>query len=210
MILSIRSLARVGRATLAAVGSSFLLAWSCATAATGASAAASVDPAPAAPLAAPAAPPGALCETAAHHEFDFWVGDWQVFDILDHDALVGYDHVVKEADGCIVQQNLQMLSDLYRRPGVPYRMFGLSVNRFDGERWLELWADNQWGAIALAGGPEDHYAMVLKTITPSRQRDLRLVWELRADGSVEICQYIAPAGSGKWEKYGDLLYRRNR
>jgi len=201
MIISTRPLARIVgivRVAPAALGSAALLAWGCATAA------------PPAPLAAPAAPPGALCETAVHHQFDFWVGDWQVFDTLDHDALVGYDHVVKEADGCIVQQNLQMLSDLYRRPGVPYRMFGLSVNRFDGERWLELWADNQWGAIALAGGPEDHYAMVLKTITPSRGRDLRLVWEQRADGSVEIYQYIAPAGSGKWEKYGDLLYRPNR
>jgi len=212
MIISIRPLARsaraprgarAGRVALAALVSAALFACSCTTAGAAVSAAASVDP-------APAAPAGALCETAAHHQFDFWVGDWQVFDTLDHDALVGYDHVVKEADGCIVQQNLQMLSDLYRRPGVPYRMFGLSVNRFDGERWLELWADNQWGAIALAGGPEDHYAMVLKTITPSRGRDLRLVWEVRADGSVEIYQYIAPAGSGKWEKYGDLLYRRNR
>jgi len=157
-----------------------------------------------------APPPGALCETAAHHQFDFWVGDWQVFDTLDHDALVGYDHVVKEADGCIVQQNLQMLSDLYRRPGVPYRMFGLSVNRFDGEHWLELWADNQWGAIALSGAPDARYAMVLTTIIPSRQRDLRLVWDRHPDGSVEIYQYIAPTGTGKWEKYGDLLYRPNR
>jgi hypothetical protein len=188
--------------TLAAVGGAALLAWTCATGATP-----SATPSVAPP---PAAPPGALCETAAHHQFDFWLGDWQVFDVLDHGALVGHDHVVQEADGCIVQQNLQMLSDLYRRPGVPYRMFGLSINRFDGERWLELWADNQWGAIALAGGPDDHYAMVLNTIIPSRRRDLRLVWELHVDGSVEITQYIAPAGSGKWDKYGDLVYRRNR
>jgi len=27
---------------------------------------------------------------------------------------------------------------------------------------------------------------------------------------VRILQYVAPAGSGKWVKYGDLIYRPNR
>jgi hypothetical protein len=158
--------------------------------------------------AAESPPPGALCNSPEHHQFDFWVGDWQVFDATTH-QLVGFDHVAKLAEGCIVQQNLSMLTDLYRRPGVPYRMFGISVNRFDGEQWLELWADNQWGAIALKGAPDAKAAMVLTTIIPSRNRDLRLVWEKQVDGSVEIFQYVAVAGSGKWEKYGDLVYRPN-
>ena len=35
-------------------------------------------------------------------------------------------------------------------------------------------------------------------------------WEKRPDGSVRALQYVAPAGSGKWELYGDLIYRPNR
>ena len=105
---------------------------------------------------------------------------------------------------------LTLITDLYRRPDVSYRLFGIGVNRFDGERWLELWADNQWGAIALSGKPEDGKAMVMTTLIPSRKRDLRLVWETQADGSVRTLQYVAPAGSGKWELYGDLIYRPNR
>jgi hypothetical protein len=103
-----------------------------------------------------------------------------------------------------------MLTDLYRRPGVDYRMEGIGVYRFDGERWLELWADNQWGAIALGGLPEGGKAMSLTTLAPSRGRDLRLVWEKQPDGSVRTLQYVAPTGSGKWELYGDLIYRPNR
>ena len=121
-----------------------------------------------------------------------------------------FDHVEKLAHGCIVQQNLTLITDLYRRPDVSYRLFGIGVNRFDGERWLELWADNQWGAIALSGKPEEGKAMVMTTLIPSRKRDLRLVWETQADGSVRTLQYVAPAGSGKWELYGDLIYRPNR
>ena len=154
--------------------------------------------------------PVAPCDTPQHHQFDFWVGDWQVFDAKTN-RLVGFDRVEKHSHGCIVQQNLTMLTDLYRRPGADYRLAGIGVNRFDGESWLEMWADNQWGAIVLRGMPEGGKAMVLETITPSRNRDLRLEWEKRPDGSVRALQYVAtPAGSGKWELYGDLIYKPNR
>jgi hypothetical protein len=93
---------------------------------------------------------------------------------------------------------------------VPYRLAGIGVNRFDGEAWLQLWADNQWGAIVLRGMPDANGTMVLTSIIPSRGRDLRLVYEKRPDGSVRNVEYVAPAGSGKWEKYGDLIYRPNR
>jgi hypothetical protein len=151
----------------------------------------------------------APCDTPQHHQFDFWVGDWQVFDAKTN-QLVAFDHVEKHSHGCIVQQNLTMVTDLYRRQDVGYRMTGIGVNRFDGESWLELWADNQWGAIVLRGMPGPGKAMVLTTIIPSRNRDLRLEWEKRPDGSVRALQYVAPTGSGKWELYGDLIYRPNR
>jgi hypothetical protein len=149
------------------------------------------------------------CDTPQHHQFDFWLGDWQVFD-ASTDKLVAFDRVEKHSEGCIVEQNMTFVTDLYRRPGASYRLSGMSINRYDGEQWLELWADNQWGAIAMRGSPDSNGAMVLKTITPSRHRDLKIVWENHADGTVRILQYVAPAGSGRWQKYGDLVYRKNR
>jgi hypothetical protein len=149
------------------------------------------------------------CDTAQHHQFDFWIGDWQVFDAAT-DKLVAFDRVEKHSEGCIVQQNMNFVTDMYRRPGAKYRLAGMSINRYDGEAWLELWADNQWGAIAMRGSLDEHGAMVFKTIVPSRNRDLKIVWEKRPDGSVRILQYVSPARSGKWQKYGDLIYRRNR
>lgn len=153
--------------------------------------------------------PEAPCASAEYHEFDFWVGDWRVYDAKTKE-LVAFDRVEKNAHGCIVQQNLTMITDLYRRPGLNYRMSGIGVNRFDGESWLEMWADDQWGAIVLRGRPAAGKAMVLTTVIPSRNRDLRLEWEKQADGSVRALQYVAPAGSGKWELFGDLIYRPNR
>lgn len=151
----------------------------------------------------------ATCDTPQHHQLDFWVGNWQVFD-AETNQLVAFDRVEKHSEGCIVQENLTFLTDMYRRPGVKYRLAGIGVNRFDGENWLQMWADNQWGAIFLRGAPDADGNMVFVTVIPSRKRDVKLVYENRPDGTVRILQYVAPAGSGKWVKYGDLINRPNR
>ena len=151
----------------------------------------------------------ATCDTPQHHQLDFWVGNWQVFDAATN-QLVALERVEKHSEGCIVQENLTFLTDMYRRPGVKYRLAGIGVNRFDGEHWLQMWADNQWGAIFLRGAPDANGNMVFVTVIPSRKRDVKLVYENRPDGTVRILQYVAPAGSGKWVKYGDLIYRPNR
>jgi len=160
-----------------------------------------------APLEQTTAP--ASCDTPQHHQLDFWVGDWQVYD-AETSQLVALDRVEKQYEGCIIQENLTFVTDMYRRPGVKVRLAGIGVNRFDGEQWLQMWADNQWGAIFLRGAPTAEGNMVFVTVIPSRNRDVKLVYEKHADGTVRILQYVAPAGSGKWVKYGDLINRPNR
>ena len=151
----------------------------------------------------------ASCDTPQHHQLDFWVGDWQVFDADTH-QLVAFDRIEKHAEGCIVQQNLSFITDMYRRPGVKYRFGGMSVNRFDGERWIQMWADNQWGAILMYGTVAKDGTLVLTSVVPSRNRDIKDTWEKQADGSLRNLHFVSPAGSGQWKKYGDLIYRPNR
>jgi len=151
----------------------------------------------------------ASCDTPQHHQLDFWLGDWQVFD-GETKQLVAYDRVVKEYEGCVVEESLTFLTDMYRRPGVKVRLAGIAVNRFDGESWLQMWADNQWGAILLRGAPNADGNMEFVTVIPSRHRDVKLVYEKHDDGTLRVLQYVAPAGSGKWSQYGDLIYRPNR
>ena len=168
-----------------------------------------------APLEQSAAP--ATCATPEHHQLDFWLGDWQVFDGATNE-LVAVDHIEKHSEGCIIQQSMTFLTDMYRRPGVGHRLTGMSISRFDGEQWVQMWADNQWGAILFRGAPAPAAAgsvgsassMIFVTAIPSRKRDVKMVYESRPDGSVRILQYVAPFGSGKWVQYGDLIYRQNR
>lgn len=164
--------------------------------------------------AARAAEPAALeqsstpvtCDTVKHHELDFWLGDWKVY---DGDTLVATDRVEKHTEGCIIQQNLRFLTDMYRRPRSGYRLAGISINRFDGERWTQMWADNQWGTILFYGTVDKDGSLVLTSVVPSRNRDIKDTWQKQPDGSIRNLHYTAPAGSGHWEKYGDLVYRPN-
>lgn len=151
----------------------------------------------------------ATCSSPEYHQLDFWVGDWQVFD-ADTNRLVAFDRIEKHAEGCIIQQNLSFITDMYRRPGVKYRFAGMSINRFDGERWIQMWADNQWGAILMYGSLAADGSFVLTSVVPSRSRDIKDTWEKQPDGSVRNLHFVAPAGSGRWKKYGDLIYRPNR
>jgi hypothetical protein len=167
---------------------------------TAASAAGAVDPVAAHPAVV------VPCAAPAYHQLDFWLGDWLVYD-GDTGQLVAKDRIDKRFADCVVEQNLTFISDMYLRPGVAFRLSGLSVSRFDGERWLQLWADNQWGAIAMQGAADKDGSMVFNTVIPSRGRDVRLIWRPQPGGVVRILQYVAPAGTGKWEKYGDLIYR---
>jgi hypothetical protein len=160
-----------------------------------------------APLEQTTAP--ASCDTPSHHQMDFWVGEWRVFDATTN-RQVAFDRVEKRYDGCVIQEELTFLTDMYRRPGVPERLAGIAINRFDGESWLQMWADNQWGAILLRGKPDASGNMEFRSVIPSRNRDVKLVYAKQGDGTFRILQYVAAAGSGKWVKYGDLSYRPNR
>jgi len=146
------------------------------------------------------------CAAAPYHQFDFWLGDWRVYDGTNG-QLVAKDHIETQFAGCVVQQTLTFVTDMYRKPGVPYRLAGASTSRFDGRQWLQLWVDNQWGAIIMKGAPSKEGDMVLDTVIPSRGRDVRLIWKRQPGGIVRILQYVADTGSGKWEQYGDLIYR---
>jgi hypothetical protein len=166
------------------------------------------DPLPAnlAQTATPGVDPKAPCSAPVYHALDLWLGDWQVFDAKSGKQ-VGTDHVTADYGHCVIRQQMRFAGQMYRHPGTPFALAGTSISRFDGQQWLQLWADNQWGAIVLKGNTRADGGFELNSVLPSRGRDMRLVWVQQPDG-LHIEQYGAKAGSGEYERYPDLLYRR--
>src|SRR3984957_17971635 len=82
----------------------------------------------------------ATCDTPQHHQMDFWVGDWQVFD-NETQQLVAFDRVEKQYAGRIIQENLVVrLSDVApdeRVTRVSYQVLNLT-HRASHEQPSEL------------------------------------------------------------------------
>jgi len=149
------------------------------------------------------------CQSTRYHEFDFWLGDWRVFDAASGE-LVGFDRIEKTMRGCAVQQNLSFLTDLFRNPKFNYRVTGSSISVVDNDQWDMLWFDNYGGVVLVNGGLQSDGSMAFTTVKPSAGRYLRATWTKRSDGSVTNTGYRKQKSTDAWEKYFELVYHRNQ
>ena len=81
------------------------------------------------------------CCTTQHQLFDFWVGDWMVYDTTGNK--VGENTIVKQEDNCL-------LSEHWRGAG---GSTGRSYNYYDpsDSTWNQLWLDNSGTILKLKG-----------------------------------------------------------
>lgn len=99
-----------------------------------------------------AATPGSPCSAAAHRDFDFWLGNWDVYDPAGQQ--VGTNAVTSELDGCVVAEHWTD-SDGGR---------GRSINTYDAEtgQWHQTWISAYFsGHTRMAGGLDEDGRMVL-------------------------------------------------
>ena len=146
---------------------------------------------------APPAP--AACDAPEHRAFDFWIGEWDVYNA--EGKLAGTNRVERGHDGCVIHERYRSVRD--------YR--GESLNVYDARRkvWHQTWVDNGGLLLLLEGGIENG-RMVLQgegstrdgkpvthriTWTPNEDETVRQHWESSADGA-------------NWSTVFDGLYRR--
>ena len=89
-----------------------------------------------------ATPAPAPCSDAAWHQFDFWLGDWDVRG-NDAQAQVKGRNTIRRVDGCA------LLEHWTGNGGVT----GKSLNIYDtsDRRWHQTWVDNSGSLLMLAG-----------------------------------------------------------
>mgnify|MGYP003654069513 CR=1 FL=1 len=109
-------------------------------------------------------------------DFDFWVGDWDVYDTSN--MLVGTNSIEKKENGCLLMETWAGAGG----------STGISLNYFNPvtERWQQLWVSAGAYAIDIEGGLLDG-SMVLSGKLWNYQGptyDFRGTWTPNADGSV--------------------------
>lgn len=152
-------------------------------------------------LAVGAAQAGVPCADPKSHEFDFWIGEWQVT-LRETGKLVGFNRITPILDGCVLQENWRGVSD----------SAGSSLNFYDTQRkrWRQLWVWREGTTLELEGGLVDG-RMVLEgeSVEPDGSRAAnRITWSGNADASVRQLWEISRDGGRTWKTEFDGIYRK--
>jgi hypothetical protein len=154
-------------------------------------------------LSAPHQRVAADCAAPAYRQFDFWIGDWDVFDIDQPTVKVARVSVEPILDGCV------LLEDYVGIDGHE----GQSFSIFDRSRqvWHQSWVTNH-GQMLVIEGEMQRTAMVLSGAdhTPDgKERRVRGIWKPVTGGVQESAMRSTDAGV-TWTPWFDLLFRSHK
>lgn len=151
-----------------------------------------------APAAPSPVPPSTRCAVEPTHQFDFWLGDWDVF--TPDGKLAGTNLVTAMYKGCVLHES-------WKTP----TMEGESFNRYDVARgvWHQTWVDSSGGILLLEGKFTDG-VMTLSDATlpgkPDAKKINEVAWNKQADGSVRQHWRVSRDGGATWSTVFDGKY----
>lgn len=158
-------------------------------------------------LAAPAiaqSPGAAPCSSPEYRQFDFWVGEWDVFS--PDGAKAGENRIEVIANRCALLENWTGA-----KGGA-----GKSLNIYDAtdRKWHQTWVDATGGRLELVGSIVGG-SMVLGAVGPMADRPgvsvtHRITWTPNADGSVRQHWQTSDDGGKTWTTAFDGKYVRRR
>ncbi|MEZ5920564.1 MAG: hypothetical protein R3C60_04345 [Parvularculaceae bacterium] len=149
------------------------------------------------PAAQKPAPP---CQEPLFRQFDFWAGDWDVFN--QKGDKIGENKITIEEYGCLLVEHWVS----------PNGITGQSYNYVDlsDRRWRQVWVAGG-GTIDYKGGLDDEGSMVLDGFRAPPSGSLvpyRGMWTPNEDGTVTQRFFIKSADGEEWTEAFNGTYRR--
>jgi hypothetical protein len=156
---------------------------------------------------APVADPGpaervAACSSEPYHQFDFWIGNW---DVSSDGQPAGTNSIHQINGGCALQENWQGAG--------PGGLSGTSFNIYDqaNDKWHQTWVDSSGTLLQLNGAAVDG-KMILSGERPKRDGSgmakHRITWTPNDDGSVQQYWEASSDNGATWNVLFDGLYVR--
>lgn len=144
----------------------------------------------------------APCSAPEYHQFDFWLGDWDVFDVATgaKDSRV---RVARILDGCVVHEDYQSV-DGHK---------GESFSIYDASRkvWHQTWVTNRGRLLVIEGRLEDG-SIVLRGVdrtAAGEERHVRGIWK-PVEGGVRETAFTSLDGGKTWQPWFDLMFRPHK
>ncbi len=153
---------------------------------------------------APAAPaPAPPCSDPVFHEFDFWVGEWDVYGPKGN--LAGTNSIRKEEYGCLLTEHWVNTGG---QTGQSYNFVDLATGK-----WRQVWV-SAGATIDYSGGLNDAGEMVLEgnigygAGQPGNGAKFRGTWTPNEDGSVTQYFQQYDDKKGEWTDWFTGTYKR--
>lgn len=147
-------------------------------------------------------PPQTLppCSADIFRQFDFWVGEWEVFTPDEQKA--GENVITVEENGCLL---VERWTSAQGGTGQSYNYVDLATNK-----WRQIWV-SAGGTIDYSGGLNKAGAMALKgeiAYPGGTTAPFKGVWTLQDDGTVRqhFLQYNAE--TEEWDDWFIGIYKR--
>jgi hypothetical protein len=147
-------------------------------------------------------PVESVCESMkGFSDFDFWVGEWNVYSNDEKRTLLGSNLITKHHKNCLIMENWTSV-----RGGK-----GSSMNYYDPieDQWRQLWVAGGY-SIDYTGGLNEAGAMFLEGrinyYTPDTSQPFRGTWTPNEDGSMrQFFEQLDPK-TRAWTVWFDGLY----
>jgi hypothetical protein len=135
----------------------------------------------------------ASCTAPQYRQFDFWIGEWNVFD--EAGKKLGDSRIERINQGCGLLENWSGASG----------SVGKSLNMYDvaDHLWHQFWIDNQAGRLTLDGKFADGKMILAATAKAAVQR---ITWTQKSDGSVRQLWETSKDGGKTWTTSFDGRY----
>jgi hypothetical protein len=146
---------------------------------------------------APDQPKAKPCSTPEYRQFDFWIGDWDAFDVDNPSTVVARTRVDLILDGCVLREDYQG-TDGHK---------GQSFTIYDNTRnvWHQTWVTNQ-GELLEIEGQFANGEMALGGKNQQGQM-VRGMWKSVTGGVREIAVKSGDGGE-TWNPWFDIVFRR--
>ncbi|MEL7487094.1 MAG: hypothetical protein AAGJ87_07765 [Pseudomonadota bacterium] len=150
--------------------------------------------------AAQLAAPAPNCEGETYRDFDFWVGDWEVF--TPKGTKAGDNRISLEENGCLI---VERWTSVTGGTGQSYNFVDLETGK-----WRQIWVSTA-ATIDYAGGLDKDGAMALEGAITYRNggtAPFKGWWTPQADGTVR--QYFEQynAETKEWSAWFTGIYKR--
>lgn len=144
------------------------------------------------------------CSSLAHSEFDFWLGEWEVYH-TQADTLVGRNHIKKILNNCVVEENWTGASGFQ----------GKSFNTYNpvDSTWNQVWVDMGGSTYHFTGRFKENVMQMYGETTNAQGKLVKLDMAYFFDKEKDTVRQVWKMSQDKGESWNvvfDGIYRKKK